>query len=100
MMKQFLENSYLFGGNAPFVEDLYEQYLADPAAVPAEWRSYFGKLQTMEGAAAKDVAHAPVGAAFAHRAKAGPRPGPPVTPLDPNAGSGHQRAPGNPLPAS
>ena len=23
-MKQFLDNSYLFGGNAPFIEDLYE----------------------------------------------------------------------------
>ena len=41
MMKQFLDNSYLFGGNAPFVEELYEKYLANPAEVPEEWRSYF-----------------------------------------------------------
>ena len=27
MMKQFLENSILYGANAPFVEDLYEKYL-------------------------------------------------------------------------
>ena len=27
MLKQFLENSYLFGGNAPYVEELYEKYL-------------------------------------------------------------------------
>jgi len=43
-MRQFLDNSYLFGGNAPFVEELYEQYLADPASVPGEWRAYFDKL--------------------------------------------------------
>ena len=33
VMKQFLSTSYLFGGNAPFVEELYERYLADPASV-------------------------------------------------------------------
>src|SRR5262250_1627990 len=76
MLKQFLENSYLFGGNAPFVEEQYEKYLADPASVPEEWRAYFDKLQLVPGAggssAAKDVAHAPVIESFAQRAKAGP----------------------------
>src|SRR6478736_5224268 len=69
MMKQFLDNSYLFGGNAPFVEELYEKYLADPAGVPEEWRSYFDKLQLMHGAAAKDVAHAPVVDFFVQKTK-------------------------------
>ena len=45
MMKDFLANSYLFGGNAPFVEQLYEQWLDDPQAVPAQWREYFERLQ-------------------------------------------------------
>ncbi|MFN5081053.1 MAG: 2-oxoglutarate dehydrogenase E1 subunit family protein, partial [Burkholderiales bacterium] len=27
MMQLFQQNSYLFGGNAPYVEELYEQYL-------------------------------------------------------------------------
>ena len=65
MMKQFLDNSYLFGGNAPFVEELYEKYLEDPAGVPEEWRGYFDKLQLMPGAASKDVAHAPIVESFA-----------------------------------
>ena len=39
MMKQFLDNSYLFGGNAPFIEELYETYLDNPGAVPEEWRA-------------------------------------------------------------
>ncbi len=74
MMKQLLANSYLFGGNAPFIEDLYEQYLANPGAVPEEWREYFDQMQHMPGAGgegAKDVAHAPVIESFVQRAKSG-----------------------------
>jgi len=71
MMKQLLENSYLFGGNAPYVEELYEAWLADPGAVAPAWREYFERLQLAGGASAKDVAHAPVIESFAQRAKAG-----------------------------
>jgi len=74
MLKQLLANSYLFGGNAPFIEDLYEQYLANPGAVPDEWREYFDQMQLMPdaaGSAGKDVAHAPVIESFVQRAKAG-----------------------------
>ena len=74
MMKQLLASSYLFGGNAPFIEDLYEQYLANPGAVPEEWREYFDQMQLMPdaaGSAGKDVAHAPVIESFVQRAKAG-----------------------------
>jgi 2-oxoglutarate dehydrogenase E1 component len=71
-MRQFLGNSYLFGGNAPFIEDLYEQYLANPGSVAHEWREYFDSMQVLPGAAdGKDVAHAPVVQSFVQRAKAG-----------------------------
>ena len=30
VMKDFLSHSYLFGSNAPFVEELYESWLAEP----------------------------------------------------------------------
>src|SRR5216110_568381 len=70
-MRQFLDNSYLFGGNAPFIEDLYEKYLVNPAAVPDEWREYFDRMQVMPGSNDKDVAHAPVVESFVQRAKAG-----------------------------
>ncbi|MFZ4693405.1 MAG: 2-oxoglutarate dehydrogenase E1 subunit family protein, partial [Burkholderiaceae bacterium] len=33
MMQQQFSNSYLFGGNAPYVEELYEAYLLNPGAV-------------------------------------------------------------------
>src|SRR5688572_6799055 len=36
-----LSGTALFGGNASFVEELYEQYLADPQSVEAQWREYF-----------------------------------------------------------
>jgi 2-oxoglutarate dehydrogenase E1 component len=71
MMQQFLGSSHLFGGNAPFIEELYERYLADPGSVPAEWREYFDQLQLLPGAAAKDVAHAPVVESFVQRARSG-----------------------------
>ncbi len=71
MMKTFLENSHLFGANAPFIEELYENYLRDPATVGAEWRSYFDALQKASGAVTQDIAHAPIVNAFIERAKAG-----------------------------
>ncbi len=36
----------LYGGNADFVEDLYEQFLKDPAAVTPGWARYFAGLAT------------------------------------------------------
>ena len=45
LIKQFLKSSQLSGGNAAFIEDLYENYLVDPASVPAPWKTYFDDLQ-------------------------------------------------------
>ena len=67
-------NTYLFGGNAPYVEEMYENYLANPGSVPDSWREYFDALQhvpAVDGSNAKDVPHLPVINAFAERAKAG-----------------------------
>ena len=71
MMNQLFSNSLLFGGNAPFVEELYENYLNDPTAVPPEWREYFDKLSLLPGGVARDVPHLPVVAAFAEQARQG-----------------------------
>ena len=73
MMQQFRSNSYLFGGNAPYVEELYEAYLDNPGSVPDNWRSYFDALSNVpatDGSDHRDVAHAPVVESFAQRAKA------------------------------
>ena len=58
------DTSQLFGMNNVFVEGLYEEYLANPAAVPATWRSYFDALPQAAGKS-PDVAHSPVQRAFA-----------------------------------
>ncbi|MBA3998343.1 MAG: 2-oxoglutarate dehydrogenase E1 component [Candidatus Accumulibacter sp.] len=71
MMTQLFGNSHLFGGNAPFVEELYENYLDNPASVPDEWRDYFDKLAQLPGNVARDVPHLPVINAFAEQAKKG-----------------------------
>ncbi len=73
MMQQYRGNSYLFGGNAPYVEEMYEAYLDNPGSVPDNWRAYFDALQhvpAVDGSDARDVAHAPVIESFAQRAKA------------------------------
>src|SRR3954453_18383354 len=87
VMRQFLDNSYLFGGNAPFIEELYEKYLANPQSVPDEWRDYFDRMQVLPGSGVKAVARAPVEQSFVERAKVGElggggrtMPGEPVTP--------------------
>jgi 2-oxoglutarate dehydrogenase E1 component len=73
MMHQLSANSYLFGSNAPYVEELYEAYLDNPGSVPDRWRAYFDALQHVpasDGSDSRDVAHAPVVESFAQRAKA------------------------------
>nr|WP_316638588.1 2-oxoglutarate dehydrogenase E1 component [uncultured Roseateles sp.] len=73
MMQQYRSNSYLFGGNAPYVEEMYEAYLDNPGSVPDNWRAYFDALQHVpaaDGTDSRDVAHAPVVESFAQRAKA------------------------------
>ena len=73
MMQQYQANSYLFGGNAPYVEEMYEAYLDNPGSVPENWRAYFDALQNVpatDGTERRDVAHAPVVESFAQRAKA------------------------------
>src|SRR5438045_1955662 len=79
VMRQFQDNSYLFGGNAAFIEDLYEKYLVNPQSVPEEWRDYFDRLQVLPGATVKDIARAPVEESFVQRAKRGELGGAPRT---------------------
>jgi len=54
----------LFGTNAPFIEELYEDYLQNPTLVLPEWRSYFDELQKIAGKTTRDVSHSSVLAAF------------------------------------
>jgi 2-oxoglutarate dehydrogenase E1 component len=51
-----LATTALSGGNAGFIEDLYEQFLRDPTSVDPPWREYFGNLRGSAG----EVAHGPI----------------------------------------
>jgi 2-oxoglutarate dehydrogenase E1 component len=47
----------LSGGNAGFIEDLYEKFLQDPASVDPAWAKYFGDLA---GTSPREIAHGEV----------------------------------------
>lgn len=72
MKQNYEENTYLFAGNAPYIEELYEAYLDNPGSVPKNWRDYFNSMQNMpasDGSERTDVRHAPIISAFSERAR-------------------------------
>jgi len=75
-MKDLLGNSYLSGGNAAFIEEIYDSYLENPASVTEEWRAWFERLQQTSGSVTRDIAHAPIRASFIQRAKQPPAASP------------------------
>ncbi len=54
--QSLLQSTSIQGGNAPYIEAYYEQYLENPESVDPAWREYFRSIQ----GSASDVAHAPV----------------------------------------
>ncbi|WP_038318591.1 2-oxoglutarate dehydrogenase E1 component [Kingella kingae] len=69
MMNEKLNFSYLFGSNAPYIEELYENYLDNPHSVGEVWQQYFRELAAQPGAVERDVAHYPIQQSFANLAK-------------------------------
>ena len=69
-MSKSLQDRYatspLFGGNAPYVEALYEQYLEDPASVDPGLRQWFDGIANGGG----DIPRGPIEREFAARALA------------------------------
>ncbi|MGA2941768.1 MAG: 2-oxoglutarate dehydrogenase E1 component [Xanthobacteraceae bacterium] len=41
----FALTSFLYGGNADYIDDLYARYEADPKSVDAEWQTFFQSLK-------------------------------------------------------
>ncbi len=54
LYQQFASTSALSGGNATYIEDLYESWLRDPDSVSAEWKTSF---ESYKGRDAGDVPH-------------------------------------------
>ncbi len=58
-MQRMWNTGHIAGGNAAYVEELYERYLREPNGVPQEWRDYFEKLPSVNGSS-PDVPHSTV----------------------------------------
>ena len=69
MMDEQRKFSYLFGSNAPYIEELYEAYLSDPQSVEPVWQQYFSNLIAQSGSTVRDVAHRPIQESFIELAK-------------------------------
>ncbi len=57
-------SSHLAGGNAAYVEQLYESFLRDPGSVASEWRTYFETLPRVNGVELPDVSHSAIRESF------------------------------------
>lgn len=68
VMQRMWSSAHLSGGNAAYVEELYELYLHDPNSVPEEWRTYFQKLPA-NGGLSTDVSHSTIRDQFVLLAK-------------------------------
>ncbi|PRB82040.1 2-oxoglutarate dehydrogenase E1 component [Pseudomonas sp. MYb185] len=73
-MQQLWSTSHLSGGNASYVEELYELYLHDPNSVAEEWRSYFDKLPQITGSTGSDISHSTIREHFLSLAQNNRRP--------------------------
>src|SRR5689334_20635525 len=80
-----LEPTPLFGGNADFLDSLYEQYLRNPGSVEPRWREYFERLAP---AVASEPSHAAIRTGIAERA----RQAPVAVPTEPQTGDAKQAA--------
>jgi 2-oxoglutarate dehydrogenase E1 component len=49
------QTSFLFGANAPFIEELYARWQEDAGAVDVEWRTFFEALAEQNPDAAEDL---------------------------------------------
>lgn len=57
--EQMQQSSFLSGGNAAYIDELFERYLNNPNDVSAEWQQFFQQLPKVHGHAT-DVSHAAI----------------------------------------
>src|SRR5712672_1849333 len=79
----FAHTSFLYGSNAPYIEDLQARYEADPKSVDAEWQAFFASLKDN----AADVTRGAQGASWKRPNWPAPERGELVSALD---GDWHQ----------
>src|SRR5690606_37993949 len=57
IMELMWSTGHLSGGNASYVEQLYDQFLQDPGLVPQEWRTFFENLPRISDSNQSDISH-------------------------------------------
>ena len=59
-MEMLWRSGHISGGNANYVEALYDSYLRDPNSVPEAWRNYFDSLPQVANVVVQDVPHSTI----------------------------------------
>jgi 2-oxoglutarate dehydrogenase E1 component len=71
VMKAWWDSSHMAGGNASYVEELYEIYLSNPQDVPETWKSIFDELPKVDGVSV-ETNHSDIREEFKRMAALGP----------------------------
>ena len=87
LMELFRRTSHISGGNAAYIEELYESFIQDPSSVAIEWRDYFEKLPRVNGT--NDVPHSEIVEYFELLGRSRARPS--VAPGEGAANVAHER---------
>ena len=66
--EDFISTSHAGGGQASYLESLYESFLKDPSSIPEDWMHYFNSLPTSE-ASGEEASHQEVINRFKTKAK-------------------------------
>ncbi len=67
VMQRMWQSGHLSGGNAAYVEDMYERYLRQPNTVPQQWRDYFDSLA--DSGTRPDIPHSTIRESFIDHAR-------------------------------
>ncbi|NKB47342.1 MAG: 2-oxoglutarate dehydrogenase E1 component [Legionellales bacterium] len=67
--KYMQETSHISGGNAAYIDSLYEDFLLNPEVLPQQWRDYFAGLPNLNGQSEDEVSHEQIRQYFTQQAK-------------------------------
>ena len=67
-MEDFISTSHAGGGQASYLESLYESYLKDPSSIPEDWMHYFNSLPKSEDSG-EETSHQEVISRFKSKSK-------------------------------
>ena len=71
VMQAWWDSSHMAGGNAAYIEELYEAYLDNPQSVPENWKLIFDELPSVEGVSV-ETKHSNIREDFKKLASLGP----------------------------